>query len=86
MAKVYNKQEALHSLLNEVVKLIQEEEPDYDFVDEVIRCKNCKHYEQNTSERISIFDPNGYCYLHGYQNWLDAEQDDFCSWAERKEE
>ena len=36
---------------------------------DIIRCKECKHY-----------DPNDHCYLQG------AEADDFCSYAERREE
>lgn len=42
----------------------------------VIRCKDCKHWQKS---RINY---NEYvCYWGGYVK----EEDDFCSWAERKE-
>jgi hypothetical protein len=51
---------------------------------EVVRCKDCKHYRNH---------PNGLCYLHtepfdnkqGYKgDAVCVEQDDFCSYGERK--
>ena len=38
---------------------------------EIIRCRDCKYYNP---------DPADHCYLQG------AEADDFCSYAERREE
>ena len=43
----------------------------------VIRCKDCKHWQK------SSINYNEYvCYWGGYVK----QEDDFCSWAERKEE
>lgn len=56
-----------------------------DDVEQVIRCKDCKHYRNY---------PNGLCYLHtepksnarGYSGEaVCVEPDDFCSYGERKE-
>ena len=42
----------------------------------VIRCKDCKHWQK------SVINYNEYvCYWGGYVK----KEDDFCSWAERKE-
>ena len=41
---------------------------------EIIRCKNCKHYEDNS-----------FC-GNEESTFVDVEPDSFCSWAERKEE
>ena len=44
---------------------------------EIIRCKDCKHWQK------SSINYNEYvCYWGGYVK----QEDDFCSWAERKEE
>ena len=43
----------------------------------LIRCKDCKHWQK------SVINYNEYvCYWGGYVK----KEDDFCSWAERKEE
>ena len=43
---------------------------------EVIRCKDCKHWQK------SVINYNEYvCYWGGYVK----QEDDFCSWAVRKE-
>lgn len=49
----------------------------------VVRCKECKHYQNH---------PNGLCYLHtepygdGYKgDAVCVEDNDFCSYGERKE-
>lgn len=48
-----------------------------DKLQELIRCKGCKHWEKS---RINY---NEYvCYWGGYTK----QEDDFCSWAERKEQ
>ena len=44
---------------------------------ELVRCKDCKHWQK------SSINYNEYvCYWGGYVK----QEDDFCSWAERKEE
>ena len=44
---------------------------------EIIRCKDCKHWQK------SSINYNEYvCYWGGYVK----QEDDFCSWAERREE
>lgn len=43
----------------------------------VIRCKDCKHWQK------SVINYNEYvCYWGGYVK----QEDDYCSWAERKED
>lgn len=51
---------------------------------EVVRCKDCKYYSNR---------PNGLCYAHtepygnGYKgDAICVDDDDFCSFGERKEE
>ena len=46
---------------------------------EIIRCKDCKHWE---GERRGYFYYFEQCSLHE----RTASSDDFCSWAERREE
>ena len=41
----------------------------------VVRCKDCKYWEKP-------YGWNGWCDEHG----IPAEEDDFCSWAERRDE
>lgn len=41
---------------------------------EIIRCKNCKHYEDNS-----------FC-GNEESTFVDVEPDSFCSWAERRED
>ena len=50
------------------------EAPDVDAV-KVVRCKDCKYWEKP-------YGWNGWCDEHG----IPAEEDDFCSWAERRDE
>lgn len=48
-----------------------------DKLQELIRCRNCKHWQK------SVINYNEYvCYWGGYVK----QEDDYCSWAERKEE
>lgn len=53
-------------------------DPDAEWV-EIIRCKDCKHWE---GERRGYFYYFEQCSLHE----RTASSDDFCSWAERREE
>lgn len=86
MAKVYNEQEALHSLLTEVVKLIREEEPDFD-VAEVVRCKNCKYHIEETRGDITKHFCERYI-IHGGNAFIEIfyPHREYCCWAERREE
>jgi len=54
---------------NDAIDAIIESEPSIDAV-QVIRCKDCKYYKENTLV----------CGRYG------LEDDDYCSWAERREE
>ena len=48
---------------------------------EVVRCKDCKHYEQEYSDdyfRCQVFQG---CYEKGFP----TEKDDFCSYGERRD-
>ena len=53
------------------IKFDIEEAPTVDAV-EVVRCKDCKWYE------------NAFCYHHG-QKCLGVDRDHFCSYGERKD-
>lgn len=41
---------------------------------EVVRCKDCKHYNQSTYGDMCKF----------WVDWLPTESDDFCSYGERR--
>lgn len=47
---------------------------DGEFIDELVRCKDCVNY----SSRYSGW----HCYLDGRQ----TQENDFCSWGERRED
>lgn len=59
-----------------IAETARDEAPTVDAVP-VIRCKDCKHWQK------SVINYNEYvCYWGGYVK----QEDDFCSWGERKEE
>ena len=61
---------------NECFVLKESLRKQYEMYDQVIRCKDCKHWQK------SVINYNEYvCYWGGYVK----KEDDFCSWAERKE-
>lgn len=41
---------------------------------EIVRCKDCKHHKGHNCDR-----------LYGFQDAFTFLDDDFCSWAKRKE-
>ena len=45
---------------------------------EIIRCADCKYYDDSTDESYCevLYDGDGY--------WMTPEPDDFCSYAERR--
>lgn len=45
----------------------------------VVRCKDCKHYQQNPYSD----EDDTWCML--WADWIPTEPDDFCSYGERKE-
>lgn len=88
--------------MKEYIVFVEDDDRDYDEVfihyirrqDELIRCKDCKYFSCEHSD-------NG-CVEHLYAEWtemwcnkhfdkeageyLTVFEDDYCSWAERKEE
>ena len=59
--------------LSDVRKAI-EQTPTADVV-EVVRCKDCKYWQQVNAERHA-------CYYHGHE----MDYDEYCSYGERKEQ
>lgn len=60
---------------NECFVLKESLRKQYEMYDQVIRCKDCKHWEPskiNYNERV--------CYWDGYVK----QEDDFCSWGEKE--
>lgn len=61
---------------------------------ELIRCKDCKYFcaeeiEEHTP--YGVFNTHWACWCdkhtdYGNQKYLEVNTDDYCSWAERKEE
>lgn len=63
----------------EFMKRVIEEEPTVDAV-EVVRCKDCKYYDEyKECSGIPIYGNSGGC------GFLSTEPDDYCSYGERKE-
>lgn len=56
---------------------------------EVVRCKDCKHWDKETgwcTEHSSFIDERGvFCHPWESANWKMFEDNDFCSYGERKE-
>lgn len=46
--------------------------------EEIIRCRDCKHYEISELGQ-------GFCIWENYTDW-ECEPDGFCAWAERRTE
>ena len=51
-------------------------EMDWTPKEEIVRCKDCTHYELNGLGQ-------GFCVWKYYTNW-ECEPDGFCAWGERK--
>lgn len=71
ISRISLKQSIVTSMIlgdEKTLEKIIDEEPSIDAV-QVIRCKDCKYYKENTLV----------CGRYG------LEDDDYCSWAERKE-
>ena len=66
--------------IGEALKIMTDEQPTVDAVP-VVRCKDCKYYEvgQNKVDAWSA------CYAH-VGRIIETWDDNFCGWAERKEE
>lgn len=62
------------------IKYLVEQMPAAD-VAEVVRCKDCKHYQFADNRAFGM--PVKICEWFGFE---DVDDDDFCSRAERKEE
>ena len=60
----------------EYIGLIIDEQPTVDSV-EVVRCKDCKHYEIHRPKVLENCERNGYL--------IPMKPDDFCSYGERKD-
>ena len=60
-----------------------------DFV-RVVRCKDCKHWHKETSwctKHSRFIDEYGMaCHPWESSNWVAFNEDDFCSYGERKEQ
>lgn len=63
--------------------------PDAD-VEEVVRCKECKHWHKETgwcAEHSFFIDADGeFCHPWESANWKMFDDNDFCSYGERKEQ
>lgn len=70
-----------------IAQQIVEAAPSVDAV-EVVRCKDCKHYdaEPRWCKRHSHFIDERGCACHPWESndWLMFDEDDFCSYGERK--
>ena len=53
-------------------------------VEEVVRCKDCKHWCHETAGMIEHYECSVFCDCHGIGYLTGA--DDFCSYGERKAE
>ena len=62
---------------NSAVEIIQNA-PTADVV-EVVRCKDCKYYEQDP------YNPEPDMMCRHWCDWLPTDPDDYCSYGERKE-
>lgn len=55
---------------------------------EVVRCKDCKHYEESTGwcmKHSHFVDSNGFfCYPDESPEWKMFEEKDFCSYGEKR--
>ena len=63
--------------LTNYTTLILQEAPTVDAV-EIVRCKDCKHYEIHKPKVLENCERNGYI--------IPMKPDDFCSYGERKNE
>ena len=54
---------------------------------EVVRCKNCKHYEANYLPGLQKNDTFGVCDMYEFlsEEYCLRDETDFCSYGERKE-
>ena len=50
---------------------------------EVVRCKDCMYYD---AKRHRCDHPNLNYDVECYDQWIDTEPDDFCSYGERRED
>ena len=66
-------------LLNDIIEVI-DTQPTADVV-EVVRCKDCKHYEWADNRAFGM--PTKYCSWTGFE---DVDDNDFCSRGERRED
>ena len=65
--------------LDGMIKALKEA-PTVDAV-EVVRCKDCKHWEQ-TGRLLTYWECNIFGWIHG--NGYPTKADDFCSYGERR--
>lgn len=50
--------------------------------EEVVRCRDCKHYSEH--EWILVTDVSDVCHFFG--NGVKVEPDGFCKWGERRDD
>lgn len=71
-----DKKNSAYNLIMSVIIGIIERQPTLD-AEEVVRCKNCKHYEIHKPKFLENCERNGYL--------IPMKPDDFCSYGERKD-
>lgn len=52
---------------------------------EVVRCKDCKHYQYNKAYGTICNHPELEFDVECYAHWLNTKPDDFCSYGERRD-
>lgn len=58
----------------------------FDYLEDIIRCRDCKHYKPHTGKYLSrkFKGSDGVCKYHNYTE-VYADKD-YCCWGKKKEE